>query len=125
MPYSTGINPEPKAEECEQHRSRINLNKRTPSPEWSAQCNNTLLLELSQRNELTMDDIINCYRPECEHGAYKSKQCYTLGSRSQQVKWCWCSSETGVSIADTLSIQQSTEPSYDCSKSTHTAYIHI
>ena len=80
-------------------------------------CNDTLFKELSDSNQLTIDDIINCYRPECEHGAYKSRQCFRIGSRAEQKKYCWCSSESGANIADTLKVVTATDPSVDCSKS--------
>ena len=106
-----------KGETCEQHRERIYDLKSGNGAEsdveaWRRECNKTLIRDKITAGNLTIRDMISCYRPECTNlGTYAQEQCYSLDIRSDP--WCWCSGPTGLSIDDTLSLHM--EANY-CSK---------
>ena len=107
-----------KSELCSSHSERIlsmQYNTHPNSSSWSKMCNNTELLEKANAGNLSIVDVINCYRPRCESSdEYKTLQCYNL---SQQSRWCWCSGPTGLYIEDTFTQGQTDSLRATCSKS--------
>jgi Ca2+-binding EF-hand superfamily protein len=89
-----------KVETCKQRKDRIDLLRKNDPDYWSAHCSRSKLRALATAGNLTIRDLLPCYRPECDLRTYAQRQCHSLGG--SHGKWCWCSGPTGLSIDGTL-----------------------
>ena len=105
-----------KGETCPQHSARIK--RLSSNNDWLAMCSQAKLQEKSNNGTITMQDLISCYRPDCNSNSYAPKQCHAIGRRISQVEYCWCSGPTGLSIPDTLTSDM--QPNVCCKSCTHT-----
>lgn len=65
--------------------------------EYQSRCNYDDLQRKANDDNLTLKDLLPCYRPQCTNDAFLTRQC-----SSNVDGWCWCSSPDGFAIEGTL-----------------------
>lgn len=86
--------PPPPENLCKAHQRRFD---QMPLGEYRVECNYMDIQQKAAEGTLTINDVIDCYRPNCDGEKYARRQC-----SYNSYFHCWCSSEDGFVIPDTF-----------------------